>query len=75
MMEEKGLFFQRASWTYVIVGKGMRFTVRTDRPQFPFETGSDVKFAVEKKDLYFLDSKNKEIKGTITKAESIDPSR
>ena len=63
-----GTTMTHITWTFVVESGGMRYTAEKGGDDFPYREGSGLKFVVEKKDLIFLDPKNKELKAKITKA-------
>ena len=53
------------TWTYVVVLDGTQYELQEQNTKATFNTGDTLKFAIEKKNWYFLDSKGKEKKGDI----------
>src|ERR1041385_1958355 len=46
-------------WIYIVDLDGTRYELQEQNPQPTFKTGDTLKFAIEKKNWYFLDPKGK----------------
>jgi hypothetical protein len=53
------------TWTYVVVLDEMQYELQEQNTKPTFNKGDTLKFAIEKKNWYFVDPKGKEKKGDI----------
>lgn len=59
------------NWTYVVVLEGVQYQLQEQNTKATFGTGDTLKFAIEKKNWYFIDSKGKEKRGDIVGRKEI----
>src|ERR1019366_2763069 len=61
------------AWTYVVELDGIHYELEEQNPQATFTAGQTMKFAIEKKEWYFLDAKGKEKKGDVIARKDLKP--
>jgi len=63
-----GVAVARVSWNLTVESDSMRHSAEKQGGDFPFRKGSAIQFALDKKDLILLDSKNREVRAKILKS-------
>jgi len=65
--------FRIDTWVYVVELEGTRYELQEQNTKSTFNTGETLKFAIEKKNWYFMDLKGKEKKGDIVGRKVVKP--
>ena len=65
--------FVIATWVYVVESEGMRYELQEQNTKSTYNTGETLKFAIEKKNWYYLDAKGKEKKGDVVGRKEVKP--
>ena len=62
-----------ATWVYVVESEGTRYELQEQNTKATYNTGETLKFAIEKKNWYFMDLKGKEKKGDVVGRKEVKP--